>query len=61
MIIFIASNWDISGIFVNATETTKLLKVMEELPGFIDIALQTSLEPEKVSILVSKESSGNSN
>ena len=46
---FLDGNWDLSLLFAANSESRKLLELMNELPGYVDIILQTSLQPEKVS------------
>ena len=40
-----------SAVFENQTEIMKIMDLADELPGYVDIILQTALYPEKVSIV----------
>lgn len=41
-------DWSLMAVFDNTTEIKKLIDLADELPGYVDILLQTMLEPEKV-------------
>jgi len=39
---------NLQALFDNTTEAHRVLLLLDELPGYVDIILQTALEPEKV-------------
>ena len=49
--VVVDSNWSLSAVFENQTEIMKIMDLADELPGYVDIILQTALYPEKVSIV----------
>mgnify|MGYP001801522036 CR=1 FL=1 len=49
--VVVDSNWSLSAVFENQTEIMKIMDLADELPGYVDIILQTALYPEKVCVV----------